>query len=77
MMPAALFVLGLGTLLYGLLPRIAESIFYALVLWSFLIEIIGSGITSTTCCSTPHCSPTSAPSPPPASTGPPSPYSPD
>jgi len=46
MMPAALFVLGLGTLLYGLMPRIAAPLLYALVLWSFLIEIIGSSITS-------------------------------
>jgi len=46
LMPAALFVLGLGTLLYGLLPRIAAPLLYVLVLWSFLIEIIGSSITS-------------------------------
>jgi len=42
----ALFVLGLGGLLYGLIPRLAVPALYALVLWSFLIEIIGSGITS-------------------------------
>jgi ABC-2 type transport system permease protein len=42
----ALFILGVGTLLYGLLPRLAAPILYALVLWSFLIEIIGSSITS-------------------------------
>jgi polyether ionophore transport system permease protein len=42
----ALFILGLGTLLYGLAPRLAVPILYILVLWSFLIETIGSGITS-------------------------------
>lgn len=42
----ALFVLGLGALLYGLVPRLAVPVLYGLVLWSFLIEIIGSSITS-------------------------------
>jgi ABC-2 type transport system permease protein len=42
----ALFILGLGTLLYGLAPRLAAPVLYAVVLWSFLIEIIGSSITS-------------------------------
>ena len=41
-----LFILGLGALLYGLVPRLAAPILYSLVLWSFLIEIIGSSITS-------------------------------
>jgi polyether ionophore transport system permease protein len=41
----ALFVLGLGTLLYGLVPRLAAPILYGVVLWSFLVEIIGSSIT--------------------------------
>jgi ABC-2 type transport system permease protein len=42
----ALFILGVGTLLYGLIPRLAAPILYGLVLWSFLIEIIGSSVTS-------------------------------
>lgn len=42
----ALFILGLGTLLYGLLPRLAMPVLYMVILWSFLIEIIGSSITS-------------------------------
>jgi len=42
----ALFILGLGTLLYALLPRLAVPILYTVILWSFLIEIIGSTITS-------------------------------
>jgi ABC-2 type transport system permease protein len=42
----ALFVLGVGTLLYGLAPRIALPVLYSLVLWSFVIQIIGSSITT-------------------------------
>lgn len=42
----ALFILGLGTLLYGLAPRLAAPILYTVILWSFLVEIIGSSITS-------------------------------
>jgi ABC-2 type transport system permease protein len=42
----ALFVLGLGTLLYGLVPRLAAPALYVVVLWSFLVEIIGSSLTS-------------------------------
>jgi ABC-2 type transport system permease protein len=42
----ALFILGLGTLLYGVAPRVAAPALYAVILWSFLVEIIGSGITS-------------------------------
>jgi ABC-2 type transport system permease protein len=41
-----LFVLGLGTLLYGLVPRLAAPTLYLLVLWSFLVETIGTSITS-------------------------------
>ncbi len=42
----ALFILGAGALLHGLVPRLAVPILYGLVLWSFLVEIIGSSITS-------------------------------
>lgn len=42
----ALFVLGVGTLLFGLVPRFAVPVLYALVLWSFLIEIVGTSITN-------------------------------
>lgn len=41
----ALFIVGVGTLLYGLVPRLAVPVLYALILWSFLIQIIGSIIT--------------------------------
>ncbi len=42
----ALFVLGVGTALYGLAPNLAAPLLYLLILWSFLVEIIGSSITS-------------------------------
>ena len=42
----SLFVLGLGTLLYGLVPRLAAPVLYVVVLWSFLAEIVGSSITT-------------------------------
>jgi ABC-2 type transport system permease protein len=41
----ALFIIGVGALLYGLVPRLAVPVLYALILWSFLIQIIGSTIT--------------------------------
>jgi ABC-2 type transport system permease protein len=43
--PAA-FILGLGTLLYGLTPRLLGPILYGIVLWSFIIEIVGTGLTT-------------------------------
>jgi ABC-2 type transport system permease protein len=46
LIPPALLILGLGTLLLGVAPRLAMPLLYALVLWSFLIEIIGTSITS-------------------------------
>jgi ABC-2 type transport system permease protein len=41
-----LFVVGLGTLIYGLLPRLAAPVLYAFVLWSFLVSVIGATITT-------------------------------
>ena len=46
LVPPALLILGLGTLLLGIAPRLAMPLLYALVLWSFLIEIVGTSITS-------------------------------
>ena len=43
-MPAAIFVLGIGMLAYGLAPRFAVVAVYGIVAWSFLVEIIGAGI---------------------------------
>jgi ABC-2 type transport system permease protein len=45
-MPPALFVLGLGTLLFGLVPRLAAPVLYGLVAWSFAVQIIGSTLTT-------------------------------
>jgi ABC-2 type transport system permease protein len=42
--PAGVFVLGAGTLVHGLAPRYAVAAAYAIVAWSFLVEIIGAGI---------------------------------
>lgn len=43
-LPAAVFILGAGTLLHGLVPRLAAPLTYALVVWSFLLEIVGSTV---------------------------------
>lgn len=40
--PPAVFVLGIGALAFGLLPRRAVSITYGLVVWSFVVEIFAS-----------------------------------
>lgn len=45
--PAAIFVLGIGTLAHGVLPRLAAPITYAVVAWSFLIEILGASLGAT------------------------------
>jgi putative exporter of polyketide antibiotics len=39
-----LVVLGLGALLYGLVPRLVVSMLHAFVMWSFLVEIVGSSV---------------------------------
>jgi polyether ionophore transport system permease protein len=44
--PPALFVLGAGFLLYGLVPRLAPAATYAFVAWSLLIEMLGSVVKS-------------------------------
>jgi ABC-2 type transport system permease protein len=38
----AVLMLGVGTLIFGIKPRIASIVLYAWVTWSFLIEMIGS-----------------------------------
>lgn len=43
--PPALFVLGAGCLLYGVVPRLAPAATYAFVAWSLLIELLGSVTT--------------------------------
>jgi ABC-2 type transport system permease protein len=42
--PAGIFVLGIGTLVHGLAPRYAVAIAYGLVAWSFLLEIVGASL---------------------------------
>ncbi len=42
--PAGIFVLGVGTLVHGLAPRAAGPVAYGIVAWSFLIEIVGAGL---------------------------------
>ena len=40
--PPAVFVLGIGALVYGLRPRAAVGATYGLVVWSFLVETLAS-----------------------------------
>jgi len=42
--PAGVFVLGIGTFVHGLAPRLAVTAAYAVVAWSFLVEIIGASL---------------------------------
>ncbi len=42
--PSAILVLGVGTLLHGLIPRRAAQLTYAFVAVSFLLEIVGSAV---------------------------------
>ncbi len=44
--PPALFVLGVGALAYGVLPRAAIGVAYGLVVWSFVAEIIAGASSS-------------------------------
>jgi ABC-2 type transport system permease protein len=42
--PAGIFVLGIGTMVHGLAPRFATPVAYGLVAWSFPVEIIGAAL---------------------------------
>jgi ABC-2 type transport system permease protein len=44
LVPPALFVLGVGTLAFGLVPRWAAPVAYAVVAWSFFVEFVGAAI---------------------------------
>jgi ABC-2 type transport system permease protein len=44
--PPALVVLGAGTLVFGLAPRLAAAAAYAVVAWSFLVELVGSVVNA-------------------------------
>ncbi|MGH9010743.1 MAG: polyketide antibiotic transporter, partial [Acidimicrobiia bacterium] len=41
-LPAALLVLGAGTLAHGLVPRKAGAVAYGLVAWSFVVKMLGT-----------------------------------
>jgi ABC-2 type transport system permease protein len=45
--PPALFVLGLGGLVFGLWPRASIAVVYGVVVWSFVAEVFASLTTST------------------------------
>jgi ABC-2 type transport system permease protein len=40
----SIFLIGVGTFLYGFLPRIASAFMYAVIAWSFIIDMIGSAV---------------------------------
>lgn len=42
--PAGIFVLGIGTMVHGLAPRAAGPVAYGVVAWAFLVELIGAGL---------------------------------
>lgn len=42
--PVAIFVLGIGTLVHGLAPRLAGAVAYGLVAWSFFVEVVGASV---------------------------------
>lgn len=44
LVPAGIFVLGIGTLVHGLAPRYAVLAAYMVVAWSFLLEIVGASL---------------------------------
>ncbi len=40
--PPAVFVLGIGGLVFGILPRASIGVVYGIVVWSFLIEVVAA-----------------------------------
>jgi ABC-2 type transport system permease protein len=40
--PPAVFVLGVGALAFGVLPRAAIGVSYGLVVWSYLVEVVAA-----------------------------------
>ena len=41
LVPPAVFLLGIGTLVFGVKPRAVSAVVYGILAWSFLIEIVG------------------------------------
>ena len=46
LVPAALFVLGLGAFTHGVWPRAAAPVAYGFVAWSFLVELVGAVVNA-------------------------------
>jgi ABC-2 type transport system permease protein len=44
--PAAVCVLGLGALAWGIAPRLASAAVYGVLAWSFLVELLGGIVSS-------------------------------
>jgi len=44
--PPAIFVLGVGTLVHGVQPRLTAVVAYGLVAWSFLVELVGAFVNA-------------------------------
>lgn len=44
LVPAGILVLGVGTLVHGVAPRVAATVAYGLVAWSFLLEVVGTSL---------------------------------
>jgi ABC-2 type transport system permease protein len=42
--PVAILVLGIGTLVHGFAPRFAGAVAYGLVAWSFFVEVVGASV---------------------------------
>lgn len=42
--PAAIFALGVGIFTFGVLPRLTTVVTYGVIAWSFLIEMLSSGL---------------------------------
>jgi ABC-2 type transport system permease protein len=45
-LPPAVLVLGIGTLAFGIAPRVVTVVAYGLVAWSFLVELVGATVKS-------------------------------
>jgi ABC-2 type transport system permease protein len=43
--PPALVLLGVGILVFGLWPRVAVKVTYAVLLWSLFVELIGGAVS--------------------------------
>lgn len=42
--PVAILILGIGTLVHGFAPRLAGAVAYGLVAWSFFVEVVGASV---------------------------------